>query len=598
MPAGSSSRAERAAFIVLATAVFAYVTARAVRVPVVHDEAMTFFLYVEPGKFLPFFSHWDAGNHLLSTAFGWLSWSVFGMHTWALRLPNVLAFILFAHYGWKWAGRLSVPLVRWCFLSAWLLMPFLLDFFSLFRGYGLAMAFWAMALYELSGLLERWSLQRLSALLAAMACATYCALSLLPLWAMVLGGTALKSLGQRQRGKALLLWLVLGAAPFLLAAAYIRALSLGGALYYGVDGILSGTLPSLLNTMLGASSSLLVGLLVLLFLLGAGVAGACVRRRERSFQAWAMAIGAGFLLFDVVVREALHRWNGTPFPEDRTALQWVLLFLLLIAFAADRLARVRPGWQWSAVLLLALPVRTLATANLRTTVYWPEQAIPKTIFHAVDSLQRSSSRMLTIGAYHQMPACWGFGLREQGLALNAVDVSEFPHGGEDLLLINPRKDTVPAGYREVAQAPSGHLVLAARNNAWNTSLVLDTVLPPLHADAEFRELWHPPVSSVQGKSFLVRLDLSLIPEMEPITGDLAVVTDAPGTGQHDDHVLIQFMRSPGRSDSIHTLRHIPAVPMDATRTVVFLWNPAHLPYSSSGRMRIYLVDEKNANAHP
>jgi hypothetical protein len=38
--------------------------------------------------------------------------------------------------------------------------------------------------------------------------------------------------------------------------------------------------------------------------------------------------------------------------------------------------------------------------------------------------------------------------------------------------------------------------------------------------------------------------------------------------------------------------------MDATRTVVFLWNPAHLPYSSSGRMRIYLVDEKNTNAHP
>lgn len=598
MPAGSSSRAERAAFIVLATAVFAYVTARAVRVPVVHDEAMTFFLYVEPGKFLPFFSHWDAGNHLLSTAFGWLSWSVFGMHTWALRLPNVLAFILFAHYGWKWAGRLSVPLVRWCFLSAWLLMPFLLGFFALFRGYGLAMAFWAMALYELCALLETASIKRLVAVLVASACASYASLSLLTLWAVVLAITAIIILRSPLPRKAIAAWVALGPVPFLVAAAYLQQLSQRGNLYYGVDGILSGTLPSLLNTMLGASSSLLVGFLVLLFLLGAGVAGACVRRRERSFQAWAMAIGAGFLLFDVVVREALHRWNGTPFPEDRTALQWVLLFLLLIAFAADRLARVRPGWQWSAVLLLVLPVRTLATANLRTTVYWPEQAIPKTIFHAVDSLQRSSSRMLTIGAYHQMPACWGFGLREQGLALNAVDVSEFPHGGGDLLLINPRKDTVPAGYREVVQAPSGHLVLAARNNAWNTSLVLDSVLPLVQGEAEFRELWHPPISSVQGKAFLVRLDLSLIPEMEPITGDLAVVTDAPGTGQHDDHVLIQFMRSPGRSDSIHTLRHIPAVPMDATRTVVFLWNPAHLPYSSSGRMRIYSVEDHHGHAHP
>lgn len=598
MPAGPSSRAERTAFIVLSALTLAYVALRAVKVPVVHDESMTFFLYVEPGKFLPFLSHWDAGNHLLSTALGWLSYTVFGQHPWALRLPNVLAFVLYAGYGWKWAMRLSVPLVRWCFLPAWLLMPFLLDFFSLFRGYGLAMAFWAMALYELCGLLERWSMQRLSALLVAMACATYCALSLLPLWAVVLGITALLGMHQRQRGKSLLLWLVLGAAPLLLAAAYTRALSLGGALYYGVDGILSGTLPSLLNTMLGISTSLLVGLLVVLFLLGAGVAGASLRRRERSFQAWAMAASAGFLLFDVAVREALYLWNGTPFPEDRTALHWAVLFLLLVAFALDRLARYKPRVAWAALLLLVLPVRTLATLNFATTVYWPEQAIPDKIFLTVDSLQRNSSRKLTIGAYHQMPACWGFGMRERGLALNALDVSQYPHGGEDLLLIDPHRDTVPDGYREVAFASSGYLTLYARNSTSTSTLLLDSVLRPVQGEAEFRELWHPPISSVQGKAFLVKLDLSLIPEKEPITGDLAVVTDAPGAGQHNDHVLIQFMRSPARSDSLHTLRHIPAVPLDATRTVVFLWNPAHLPYTSSGRMRIYLVDEKNTNAHP
>lgn len=598
MPAGHSSRAERTAFIVLSAVVFAYVALRAMRVPVVHDEAMTFFLFVEPGRFLPFLSHWDAGNHLLGTALGWLSYSVFGMNAWALRLPSVLAFILFAWYGWRWGVKLQVPLVRWCFWAAWLLMPFLLDFFSLFRGYGLAMAFWAMPLYELCALLENASAKRLTAVLLATALATFSSLSLLTLWAAVLAATALVILRGSLPLKAIAAWILLGLAPFLFAAVYVHELSQHGNLYYGVSGILDGTVPSLLNVMLGTTNPVAVAVVVLLLLACSLIAFRANRAGERSFALWALAVGAGFLWLDATGRFVLHAWKNTPFPEDRTALQWVLLFLLLIAFSMDRLARVKSGMQWCALLLLALPARTLANVNTSTTVYWPEQAIPGTIFHTVDSLQQASPHLLTIGAYHQMPACWGFGMRERGLALNAVDVSEFPHGGEDLLLIDPHRDTVPGGYREVAFASSGYLTLYARNSTFTSTLLLDSVLPPVQGEAEFRELWHPPIWAVQGSAFLVQLDLSIHPQKEPMTGDLAVVTDAPGAGQHDDHVLLQFMRDPTRTDSIHTLRHLPAIPQDATRTVVFLWNPARLPYASSGRLRVYSAEDHPGHAHP
>ncbi|HQV38917.1 MAG: hypothetical protein IPH00_01805 [Flavobacteriales bacterium] len=590
MQAGATTRVERIAFAALAALVFVYVAARAVLVPVIHDEAMTFFVYVETGNFLPFRAHWDAGNHLLCTALAWLGWSAFGFSAWALRLPSVLAFILYTAYAWKWGTRLHGPMVRWGLWAALLGMPFLLDLFSLFRGYGLAMAFWSMALYEGCSLLEKRSTKRLLLVLLASACAAFSSLSLLTLWAAVLAVTLFVALRKPVQRGMLAGWLLLGAFPFTFAAAYAYQLGLRGALYYGTDtGMFRGTVPSLLKAMFGGSNMLAVAVVVLITVAGIVVAWRAFRERDRSFGAWALIGTAGLVWADVLGRELLFAWNGTLFPEDRTALQWVLLFVLLFAFALDRLAKTAPRLKWLALGLLLLPLRTLSTANLRTTSFWPEQAIPSSIFRAAEREQQVSPRLLTIGAYHQMPACWGFGLRQRGLALNAVDVSAFPNGGEALLLIDPHRDSVPSDYRAVELAPGGHIALYARETPVNTTLLLDTTFTGERSDAEYKELWHPAIGTVRGGTFLVELEMALRPDREPMTGDFVLETNAGGTVQHTDHVLFQFMRDPPRSDSIRTVRHIPHVPMDAERVVVYLWNPSLQWYACSGRMRIYLV---------
>ena len=595
MQAGATTRAERLAFAALAALVFVYVAARAVLVPVIHDEAMTFFVYVETGDFLPFRAHWDAGNHLLCTALAWTSWSVFGFSAWALRVPSVLAFVLYVVYAYKWGTRLQQPLIRWALWGALLGMPFLLDFFSLFRGYGLAMAFWSMALYEGCALLEKRNTKRLLLTLIAAACAAFSSLSLITLWAAVLGISVLvvmrKPVQREVLIRQLAVWLVFGATPFLFATAYAYALGQHGALYYGTTaGILGGTLPSILIVMFGGSSVLAVGAIVLILLGGSFVAWLAIRSRDHSFRSWALVGTVVLLWADLLGRQLLFAWNGTLFPEDRTALQWIPLFVLLFAFALDRLATDAPRWKWLALLLVVLPVRTIATANLRTTVYWPEQAIPSSIFRAAEQEQQRADHLLTIGAYHQMPACWGFGLRQRGLALNAVDVSEFPNGDEELLLIDPIRDSIPQGYRTVETAPGRRIALYARDADMSTTLLLDTSFTLERSDAEFKELWHPSVEDVHGRSYRIELEMVIQPDQEPMTGDLVVETDANGVALHNDHVLFQFMRHPDRSDSIVTVRHVPQVAMDAERLVVFLWNPQQQWYAGSGRLRVYRVE--------
>lgn len=589
MAAGPSPRAERLGFLLLAGLAFLYVILRAIRVPIVHDEAMTFFMYVDTGRFLPFLAYWDAANHLLCTALGWTSVKALGVHLFALRLPSVLAFVPYAAYVRRWGLRLRHHVVRWCFWVAMMGMPFLLDFFSLFRGYGLGMAFWLMALYELCALLERPSLRGSVWVLAATAAATYSTLSVITLWAMVLAILAMLIL-HGKRWAYLPPWLFLGALPFLFAAFYMRWLSAMGSLYYGLEtGIVGGTVPSLLKVLLGQDHPAMVALVLVAYAAAAWAAWSALRRREHAFSAWVLILCSGMLLADSIGRWILHAWNGTPYPEDRTALQWLPLFMLLVVFALDRAALRTAVAKWAALPLLILPLRTVAHANLQVTSYWPEQAIPDEIFRAAEEQQRSSPQLLTVGAYHQMQACWGFGLRQRGLRLNAGDWSAYPDGGQDLLLYDPSRMQPPPGYRTLYAAPSGYVALSKRENPVAMELVLDTLVMKPPDDGEFFELWHPDLEEVRGDAFRVELQLLLHADRPPLTGNIVVEVNANGETVHRDDALVQCMRNTADPDSLTTVRVIPQVPMDAERVVVYLWgwNPQRQGSEGSGRLRVY-----------
>lgn len=594
MPAGTISRAERIAFLLAAWVVFAYVALRAFLVPVVHDEAITFLLFVETRDFLPFRGGWDAGNHVLVTGLGWVAWKVFGFHLWALRLPSLLAFVLYAAYAWRWGRQLRTPLLRRCLWAALLGMPFLLDFFSLFRGYGLSIACWSMALYELVAWLERRSTGALVRVLAASACATFSGLSLLTLWAAVLAvlmGTLWgRSVARNQRRKWIVLWAVLGLLPFVWATAWLQELSAHGSLYYGLrTGVFGGTVPSLLKAMFGGVGISARWLVLLAMLAGTWAAWRAVREKPAGFRAWALVLSAGLLWADVLGRELLFAWRDTLFPEDRTALQWVLPFLLMAVFALDRWSERQPKARWMALLLLVFPLRTMATANLSFTSYWPEQAIPRSFFGTVEAIQQHAPRLLTIGCYRMEQAVWAFGLRQYGLRLNTASAAGYPDGGHDLVLLDPAQVVPPQGYRPVEAAPGGRLVLYARDPARFATLLLDTLVSSAPGTRGSTDLWNPDVLPLKGGSYLLELELALPPGQGTMTGSLVVETKAGTAITHHDETAIPFLRNPALHDSLVTVRLIPPVPPGTTSLVARIHNAHRQPFGYSGRMRVYAV---------
>ena len=161
----------------VAAAALAYVVARAARVPFTYDESHSYFHYVgAPLRTIVLFQgDVDANNHTLNSLLMTLAARWIGRSELALRIPNVAAFAGFAAAALVLIRRLRHPASRLLAAVLLLLNPFVLELFSLARGYGIALAFVLGSLAALTAAIElgpgqeRPALRRLS-LATALAC--------------------------------------------------------------------------------------------------------------------------------------------------------------------------------------------------------------------------------------------------------------------------------------------------------------------------------------------------------------------------------------------------------------------------------------------
>ncbi|NWF84744.1 MAG: hypothetical protein HXY18_13040 [Bryobacteraceae bacterium] len=135
------------AFLALASA-WLWNAARAGTCAATTDEAFTALDFA--GKpWLEMLAYYDANNHVLHTILVKLSLDAFGWNVVSLRLPALAAGLLYSTMIWRlgrrWFGD-SLAFLALCAFTAW--APPAAEYFSLARGYSMALAFLAWALLE------------------------------------------------------------------------------------------------------------------------------------------------------------------------------------------------------------------------------------------------------------------------------------------------------------------------------------------------------------------------------------------------------------------------------------------------------------------
>src|SRR5690606_31314018 len=116
--------------------------------------------YIQTGDFLPPNAHWDANNHVLNSLLSYISYRIFGNELWALRLPNILAFILFFWSSWGLSKQLKSIKVRWFFFLALTMSHYLFEFFGQTRGYGLSMGFFIFSIFISTHFISLFSIKK------------------------------------------------------------------------------------------------------------------------------------------------------------------------------------------------------------------------------------------------------------------------------------------------------------------------------------------------------------------------------------------------------------------------------------------------------
>lgn len=317
------------------------------------DEQGSYFMFVTSAQFFPeTYDQWSANNHALNTFLMWVCNNVFGPDQLSLRLPNLLAGALYIFSTAMMARRLPSPVAS---VVAFVLMntnPFMIEYFGLARGYGLAngfmaLAFWQVWVYCDSGF--RW--KNLAVAMAACVLSVFANYIYLNLFLPLAGGVFLVALLQPgSSGKNFRLRAAHAITPILAVACTLAIvipislqISAAGGFWenhfktFWSDSIASVVLFSLGNLTSDETviQSIVVAVEIITVLAFARIIWWTIQRwKKKEFQIFPLMIVATLLLASLSVM--MQFWLlDTPLPLQRMCLIFVWPWLVIVGIAGS-----------------------------------------------------------------------------------------------------------------------------------------------------------------------------------------------------------------------------------------------------------------------
>lgn len=441
-----------------------YILLRAFINEPIHDEIATFLYYIYRGDFYGEHIVWDANNHLLNSFLGHLIYPLVKDNFGFLRIFNVLGFVLYFFAIRILLSSLSFKPSKYLGLVALNTIPFILDYFSYTRGYGMSMGFFACSLVFLQKNSEKFEVKNLfityGFLLLALSSnlnfinTAYLVLAWFGLQQLFLGKTGGKKIHFMAFSAHLLF--ILSSLPFIYFGMLLKE---KGALYYGsLEGIWDLTGNSLVKSVFFKTADwVMYPLALVLLVFIAYVASQMYSEKlkivlKQPFTLYFYLFFAN-LAGIVVLAEVFH----INYPEDRVGMNLIFLFFLMwILFSALFKSKIM------AYLLLFFPLSFVWQLNFHTSVHSPDDRMTDAFYQAV---KKEIEPENSIMAYHLMNL--NFPLHEshqthKSTVLNRCNINA---GITDIILTKSNENKNPflaKYYRLIASDPDSYMLAYKR----------------------------------------------------------------------------------------------------------------------------------------
>ena len=412
----------------LLIAVFVVCVYRAATQSIVHDEALTYQIYLA-GPVANLFNYFDANHHFLNTVLMRVTTSLFGFSALVMRIPALIgaALLLTALYRfcrWMLGNGWILPLA----LAAVSLNPFLMDFMVAARGYGLALGLWMWALALLAPELPAPEIgtaqhdRKNVAMAGAAAALSVTANLVFAMPVLVLAGMVIWfSIANRKPAaapakkrdaakKPAPMWLDFLVPAVAIAIAFVLIAPLenaqGGQFYAGAatiaESLRSMAEPSIDHSGPSAYQSFAAHL-VDFFAFGFGplviLAGAVTGLKLHSFALILTSIPA---LGSAILLLALHSIRDMPYPENRTGIYFVAAVILtVVAFASLPIGGVRIA---SMTLLALMAISFLVQFEPRMFWVWRYDAESSQMAAKVEEIAKTKQPLNVFNSWQLEPA--------------------------------------------------------------------------------------------------------------------------------------------------------------------------------------------------
>lgn len=346
----SHLNAEKTAYGILGLLLLFLIFKKAAQIPVTHDEVNTIELSYRSVKDIVSYADPVPNNHILNTLLIKAGRGLYGDRLLMSRLHNVMSFIPFFIFTLLLGRFLFTDTwVRFGFIAAMVLQPYLLDFFSVTRGYGLSVAFEVVSLYYVFRRLQSHETDHLFYALLWAAVGVYANFTLLnyflPLGLLLLIHSLKvhKSISSAGFLKEFLIMfvtaVVLGGVSIV---PFIRMASTGQFVFWGNQGFFTDTiLPLVSSCRVGVPyfkwSNEVLALMITMGIAAIFFTAIWLGRRKLMSDKLTFA---AILLVLVLMYNHLQFWLAdVPFLNARTALFFIPLVVTLLGLAVQTILR-------------------------------------------------------------------------------------------------------------------------------------------------------------------------------------------------------------------------------------------------------------------
>lgn len=378
---------------VISAFLFAYTGYRAAVLSITWDEAFSYLQFVRHEIFIPEkYEQMHANNHFLNTWLNIYFVKAFGVSELVLRLPSLIAHILFLFFSFKLVKNFEN---KWLVVASFLIInlnPYLLDFFSLSRGYALSLGLMMASIYYLYAYFSTAFKMKYAiycciagalATLANFVILNYFVVSF-GIVLLVAGYQFLKKSGKEANQS--LITIVISSSIVFLSLWFLVPIALklkeGGALFYGGNnGFWTDTICTLTERcfyelpyphifeMAAKGFLFLVLITAILFLIFKTI------KKAITTSVLFLGVLTSLILLCALSTIVQHHFLGTLLLIDRTAMFFVVLFNLVLVFFINELTKQNKKAIYLSLLANLFVVFHFVWAfNLQYVLEWKSNA--------------------------------------------------------------------------------------------------------------------------------------------------------------------------------------------------------------------------------